>query len=249
MAQSLIQIFWQWRAKEHRLPRHRVDEAQLACVQGLPPQAAGSGAAIEFISEQRMSDRGHVNPYLMRSPGVQGTAHQTTQLAILQKFNVCFSQFAGMPGDIDHSHPQPIARVSSDRLINLTPGRTDPGTMRQRQILSPDLPRGDGPNQGVHCRSRARHHHQPARVLVQSVNNSGARQIYGPRIVGQQAVQKGTAPVTRCRMNHQARRFVEHQQMFILVHVVQGHELGLESLALRCRTQFDSRLVCGLDTR
>ena len=42
----------------------------------------------------------------------------------------------------------------------------------------------------------------------------------------QQAVEQSAAPVSRCRMHHQAGWLQDDPQVFITIHAVQGHVLG-----------------------
>lgn len=58
------------------LARHRMHKRQTARVQRLPLQASPGLSAIQFVRHQRMAQRGHVNPDLVRPASVQFAANQ-----------------------------------------------------------------------------------------------------------------------------------------------------------------------------
>ena len=111
--------------------------------------------------------------------------------------------------------------------------------MGQRKILTPDVPRGDEAYQRLHGLAGTGHHHQATRVLVQPVHDAGPGQAAGTGIPAQQAVEQRSAPVARRGVNHQARRFIDHQQVCVLVHHVQFHGFWFERLTLLRRAQLN----------
>ena len=74
----------QGRAEFQSLPRHRMRKRQTAGMQGLPLQPSPSLSAIQFVRYQRMTERGHVNPDLVRSACVQFAANQAIAPVTLQ---------------------------------------------------------------------------------------------------------------------------------------------------------------------
>jgi hypothetical protein len=75
----------------------------------------------------------------------------------------------------------------------------------------------------------ARHDQQPAGLLVEPVNQPGARHPCQRRIVRQQRVLQRVFAITGARMHHQSGRLVEHQQFRILVHDVERQRLGADA--------------------
>ena len=109
--------------------------------------------------------------------------------------------------------------MTTDRGIDRAAGRQH--GIDDSEILPPDvagLQGGDKP--GVR-RQVARHHHQAAGFLVEAVHNTGARQCRQVRGVIQQRIQQRPVRIARRGMHHQPRRFVNDQQVVILVDHVQ----------------------------
>ena len=63
----------------------------------------------------------------------------------------------------------------------------------------------------------ARHDQQSAGVFVDAMHDAGARHSGQPRVPGQQRVLQRARRITRPRVHDQAHRFVDHQQVFILI--------------------------------
>lgn len=78
-----------------------------------------------------------------------------------------------------------------------------------------------------------RHHEEPARVLVEAVDDAGPAHPADARqagaAMGDESVHQGARVVTRRRVHHEARRLVDHDEVVVLVgdHEVQafGHRL------------------------
>ena len=102
--------------------------------------------------------------------------------------------------------------------------------MCQSQVLAVHLPRRNLGHQRVHGLARAGHDHQAAGVLVQPVHDARAGHLKGFGVQGQQAIEQRAAPVARSRVHHQTCWFVDHAQVRVLVHHVDGHGLGHKGL-------------------
>lgn len=89
------------------------------------------------------------------------------------------------------------------------------------------------------CRLGLRHHHHPAGVLVQPVDDAGAllpadaRQLL-PRM-GEEGVHQRPVLVARRRMHDQPGRLVQHNEMRVLVQDGQGDRLSLRRGRFRRR--------------
>ena len=116
--------------------------------------------------------------------------------------------------------------MAADRAIDTPASRGPPP--HQRQILAADLARRERRDQPRVRLGRARDDQQPAGVLVEAVHESGARYACEPAIVREQRILQRVRAVAGARMHHQARRFVEHQQLAILVHDLERQRLGCD---------------------
>ncbi len=77
------------------------------------------------------------------------------------------------------------------------------------------------------CCEAARHHHDPRGVLVQPMHDPGPGDGRQFRVVVQQRILQRAVGIAGRGMHHQARRFVQHQQMSVGEQDIQGEVLGL----------------------
>ena len=119
--------------------------------------------------------------------------------------------------------------------------------MGQRDVFPADVAGGDHGDQLVHGLPLASHHHQPAGVFIKTVHYARTRQKNSLRVIRQQSVEQGTAPVTGCGVHDQPCRFVDHQQIRVFKHDIQRHGFRLECLALRRGPQLNDELIPGFD--
>ncbi len=148
--------------------------------------------------------------------------------------------WAGLPAPstlADHRHAQPVVRIAPDGLIHHDRCPALPRPCAMRQVFPLHLSSGDGAHQGLHRLPDLAHQHQARGVFVQPVHDARPRQAGRARVVGQQAVEQGPAPMPGRRMHDQPCRFVEHQQMLVFEDHVQRHGLGHKGHGLLCRTQ------------
>ena len=179
----------------------------------------------------------------MGAPGLQRALHPTTFVCVVQQRKARTGRFARLVCEVHHRHAQAVARVTPHRRLHLPLARPGPCVVRQREVLAAHIAGGNHGHQRIHGRTRAGHHHQAAGVLVQPVHDAGTRQQHGLGVPPQQTVQQSAAPVAGCRVHHEARGFVDHQQVFVLKHDVQRHRFRLECLALRRGAQFNAAFV------
>ena len=195
-----------------------------------------------------MAKRRHVDANLMRASCLQRALDKTIFSSALQQQQLGRGRFSGIFLKIHNCHAQTVPWVTPHRQVYLAPERTFPDAMGQCKVFAADATCGNHAGERVHRRPLPRNHHQPAGVLVEAVDNAGARQLCRLRVAGQQTVEKCPAPVSRCRVNHQPCRFVDHQQEFVFENDIERHRFRLERQTLRCRLELDSQPVGSLDT-
>ena len=218
-------------------------------MQGLSLHAPGGAATVQGVADQRMAEPGHVDPDLVGSSGVQLAGHQTGLLDGVERRERRSCRFAGRVVRTQNGHAQPVRGVAPHRLLDLAAPLSQPAAMPDGQVFALHFARRDGPHQGIHCTPALAHQHEPGGVLVQPVHDAGPRQAGSTCVVGQQAIQQGTAPVAGRGVNHQPDRFADHQQVLVLVHDVQRHRLGHECHRLLRRSQLDPEVAAGHEAR
>ena len=130
---------------------------------------------------------------------------------------------------LDHGHALAIARMAPDRPLDRAGrGRRPAPDDRRVAALDPmDAELGREPHVGAVVLGD---HHEPARVLVEAMDDArpqhpaDARQAAGA--MRQERVDQRAAGMARRRMDHEAGRLVEHQEMRVLVQDVERDRLG-----------------------
>ena len=77
------------------------------------------------------------------------------------------------------------------------------------------------------CTEITRYHHHTGRILIQPVHDARTRQLLQARIAGKQAVHQRSVPMTRRWMDHQASRFIDHENIRILMQDIEFDILRL----------------------
>ena len=144
------------------------------------------------------------------------------------------SDFSGVFQEVYYRHAQAVAHVAANRFVYLALLLAAPWAVRHGHILARHLVRSNHAHQCIHGGARTRHHHQTTGVFVESVHNARAWQLGARRVVVQQGIEQGAAPVTRSRVHHQTCGLVNHQQIGIAVDDFYGDFFRPESQAL-CR--------------
>ena len=120
---------------------------------------------------------------------------------------------------LQHSHDLPMRRVPRDRGPDASVGRREfPAEDGVVGLLH--LPVGELPRQHQVRRVVFRHHHQPARVLVETMDDAGpgdAADAAEPALaMMEQGVDEGVVLGAGRGMHHHAGRLVEHEQGVVL---------------------------------
>ena len=196
--------------------------------------ALGRARAVDPVARDGMPDGIEVDPDLVRPPGdevelEQGPAGEPLADAVAGH---------GRPAVGDDTHPGPVPRVAPD-------GRFDPTGARGHLAVDQRLVRLLDPARlelGHQRRLRGillGDHQQTARVLVQAVDDARALDTGDPAprravAVGQEGVDQRPVRMTGGRVDDQAGRLVDDQQVVVLVDDVED-DLGRGSEVERDR--------------
>jgi hypothetical protein len=74
-------------------------------------------------------------------------------------------------------------------------------------------------------RQRLGYQQESGRILVDTMDDPGPRHLFKLRRMVQEAVHERTARITRSRVDDQSGRFIDYQQVLILVHDIQRYGL------------------------
>jgi len=94
--------------------------------------------------------------------------------------------------------------VTTDGLIDCAAARHD--ARAQRHVAAANLARGKRRDERRVRLWSARHHQKPARILVEPMNDAGARHPVERRIEGEEAILQGIACITGSGMHHEPPR-------------------------------------------
>jgi hypothetical protein len=223
----------------------RVVEGQPPGVESLPREVAAGGAVariregaplaprVDRIADDGVADVGHVDPDLVGAAGYRAALDEGGP-------GEAFDdpvEGAGLPPARDHRHLLALRRVASDRpLDDAAPSCRKAKTDCEVALL--DLAPPEGDRQSEVGALRLRHHHQPGRVLVEPVHDPGALdaadrgQILA---VAEEGVDQGPGGVARRRVDDEAGRLVEDQELRVFVEDDERNVLGEEVELLRRR--------------
>ncbi len=163
---------------------------------------------------------GEVHADLVRAAGLELHAQQRVAAETLLDAIVRHR----LPPVAPHRHARAHRAMPADGLVDGGAGGGPPEA--EGQIAARDLAFLQQAHQlHVHLR-RARHHQQAARILVEAMNQTGARHHRQRRIMRQQRILQGVARIAGTGMHDQAGRLVDHQQGLVLIGDAQADRLG-----------------------
>ena len=203
-----------------RLAREVAARRQRCRLRQIPPLPPG----VERVADQRVPLVGHVDPDLVGSSGDQPAVDQAGSVPGL----LDGVKGAGGPAVPDHRHPLPVLGVTIDGRVDdaLATGKH---AVAHREIGLGDLSASKGQRQGLVGAVGLGHHHETGGVLVEAVDDPRARHTADPRqvvAVVKQGVDERAAGVPGRRVDDQTGRFVDHQQLGVLVDDLEGQVLG-----------------------
>ena len=214
----------------------RMHEGQLPRVQALRVHSE----LWLFVSIDRVSENGVASPRqmhadLVRPPRFEPALQECIARKALQHAPVRHGLAAVL---FRHAHFLPIRRIAPDRRVDgaavLADVSADDAGIGARKRVILEL-RGKRPV----CKVVFRRDQQPRRVLVDAVDNAGAKLAAdaGETVpaVMHQRVDERPAPMARRRMDDQPLRLVDNDHVRVLIHHVQRNVLRLQRDLLHLR--------------
>ena len=165
----------------------------------------------------------HVHANLVRATGFELHLHQRVHAVFLQHAVVA----DGLAPAAADRHACAVAAVAPDGGFYRAAGDQD--AIDQRDIFALDGARGELRDEVLARALGLGHHQQPRGILVEAVHDAGARQRRQRRRVVQQGIHERAFAVTGAGMHHQPRRFVDDEQLGVLVNEVE------RDILRRCR--------------
>ena len=194
---------------------------------GLAPQ--DFHAAIALVGEEGMSDALHVGADLVCAPRLQYTFHPCDRPEGLQHAPVCHGGLTHLALGRQHRHALTVTRVAGDIALYPTLLRLEAapheGIILTFRAFNEELMAEVCLRLG-----RLRHNEQPAGVLVNAMHKTHTWVVgivFGivTQVPGQR-VHEGAGVVSHARVHHQPCRFVDHQQVIVLIDDVERYVLG-----------------------
>ncbi len=179
--------------------------------------AAGT---VDGVADDRVTDMRQMHPDLVGTSGLQLRQHLGVGAEALDDPKMCHRRTPIRA----HRHLGAGGTVPADRLIN----GAAPGEYPQahRDVAALDFAGRQRLDQGVMGLNGAGHDHQAARILVQPMDQSGARHQGQARIESQQGILQGVPRIAGAGVHHHAGRFVDDAQRLVLIHDLHGQRLG-----------------------
>ena len=189
---------------------------------GAPPPAA-----VEGIADDRVAAARHVHPNLVGAPGSQAAFDEAGEGTEGAAHGIAGERRLAAP---NHRHLLAIGRAAANGADDLAPARR--GHAPDHGVVGPfDGAVGEPDGEAAMGRLGLGHHHETAGVLVQAVHDAGAADPADARktvrAMGEQGVDQGTVPVAGRRMDDQAGRLVDHDDVVVFVGDGKLHGLGL----------------------
>ncbi len=118
-----------------------------------------------------------------------------------------------------------VGRVAVDRLIDRSASGEHP--LADRLILATDFSLRQQVNKFLLYPGIARHQQQSTRTFIQPMNQTGPGQCRELVIEIKQSIDESSLRVAGTRMNDETHRFVDHQQVIVLVNDVERNILRM----------------------
>ncbi len=166
---------------------------------------------VDRIADQGIANMAHVHADLVGTPGLQLDPGMGVRTEAFQHAVMADRHLAG----VDHRHLLPLHAMPSDRRIDGAAGGDHAD--HDRLVDAADRPCLQLRHQLGVGLQRLGHYHQAGRVLVQAVDDPGARHIGDVRDMVEQGIQQGAVLMAGSRMDHQAGGLVNHQDVLVLV--------------------------------
>ena len=230
--EQVVEVIGQRGVKGHVATGRGVLEGEVGGVQGLATKGAQplghqrvgaarhhQSLAVDRIADERIADVRQVDTNLVGAP--RGELHAYVGVGTETLHHTVVRD--GLATIAPHRHSQTVGFMSTDGCIYRTAARHHADAYRL--VFARDGTRRQLRHQPLVGLGRAGHHHQSARVLVEPVDDTGARQRRQRRVAVQQRVHQGAARIAGPGVHHEARRFVQHEHVGILMAHIDGQVL------------------------
>lgn len=178
------------------------------------PPNEGRAPTVDRVAEDRVANVGEVNANLMRPAGTQRDPQQGVTGRQLQA-----AEFGDRRASVgDDRHPLPVLGIPADRRFDSCLGIWQLAD-RNRPVLATHASSLKLVCQIAMTLVVARDHHHAGGIPVESVDDPRSLHATDGRPLGtpsQQAMHQRAGPMSGARMDHQPRRFVDHQEVFVL---------------------------------
>jgi hypothetical protein len=176
-------------------------------------------APILPVAADGMADRRHVSADLVRAARLQPDAEERGSRKSLQHAEVGDRGAPAVGARRDDGAPDTIpAYRRVDR-----PALGGRPAVYEREVLAGDLTSAHQAAKGRVRFLRLRHHKQSRGVAIEPVDDPGPLRVRAARRPARQRPGESRTAVTRGRMDHHPRRLVDHQQVLVLEHHLEGH--------------------------
>src|SRR5690606_58010 len=197
-------------------------------------------ATIDGIADDRIPDVCKMHTNLMRATGFELHTYERVRAEPLHDPVVRDGLATVRP----NGHARAHRAMPSKGLVHRATARHD--SRADGEIRAFDFAGRDGGNESRVGFGRPRDDHEPARILVQPMHESGARQGRELRIQREQRVLQRVRRVARTRGYDQAGRLVDDDQRVILVDDRYGERLRLHG-GLLLQTRLDPDPLASVD--
>ena len=194
---------------------------------------------------------GHMNPHLVRAPGLEPAFDEAGQRLAVQIKNLqrLVSAYRRLAARFEDRHFLARSAVAADRRRDAAGGRLR-SPLDERQVDPADPMGFELPAQLLVRRIVLGTNHQAACILVQPVHDAGPLDAADARQAAlammQERVDQGARGVAGPGMYDQPGRFVDDDQIGVLIDHLQGDILGLW-FRLGRRRQADFKALAGFD--
>ena len=170
----------------------RMDEPQPRACSAWRGKGDRLPSAVRRIADQRMAERRQVDADLVRASGLEATGEQRRDAEALEHVVVRARGLAGR----DDRHRRALRRMAADRRVDGAAAREVAD--RERHVLAPDGARLQLAHEVRLRLQRLRDDQEAARVLVEAMDDAGARERGELRARGAAARSAACRPSCRC---------------------------------------------------
>jgi hypothetical protein len=208
-------------------------------------EAPSGASAVDPIADQRVAAMGEMDPDLV-GPTRGETAFDKRCRGLERALDSIASDRRFPPCRGDNRHFFSVYRAAANVARDLADGRRRYAP-DESGVCAIDSSGSEVTGQSLMRGLGLGNDHQPARILIEAVNDSRAADPadagQGAAAMAQQGVDEGAVRVSRSGMDNHARRLVDNDQMFILEADIERNRLRYRRRILNIRYNYDKILV------